>query len=102
MINVVNDFHPRPFGRYKKTAEGRSGEEFRDDYLVKHLKQNQDVIVDLTGYNRYGPSFIDEAFGGLVRKYKFPVEFLRQHLVIKHDLLESVVALAWDRIEAAA
>lgn len=102
VIKVVKQFHPRPFGRHAAGAEGRSGEEFRDEWLVKPLKEGQSITVDLSGYNRYGASFIDEAFGGLVREYGFKVAFLKEHLVIRHELLDSVVALAWDRIEAAA
>ena len=102
-INVVEKFHHRPFGRYEKGSEGRSGEEFREKWLRQSLLDGEYVIVDLTGYNRYGASFIDEAFGGLVRNYKqLTPKYLRSHLEIKHDLLKSVVDLAWDRIDAAA
>ncbi len=101
VINVVKQFSPRPFGRYKADAQGRSGEEFREEWLNKPLRDGKDVVVDLSGYNRYGASFIDEAFGGLVRKSQFDVAFLKKHLTIKHELLDSVVKLAWDRIKAA-
>tara|TARA_B100001105_G_C22394994_1_gene446291 strand:- start:1418 stop:1744 length:327 start_codon:yes stop_codon:yes gene_type:complete len=100
-IKVVDDFNPMPWGRYPKDGPW-CGENFRDKYLAPPLMRGEKVIVDLTGYNRYGPSFIDEAFGGLPRKYPLTLETLRELLVVRHDNSDYFSDLAWSRIERSA
>ena len=73
IIKIATDFSDAPGGRY--AAEGIcSGEEFRISILEpKYLeaKEKKDKIqVDLDGGFGYLPSFLDEAFGELARKYK--------------------------------
>lgn len=99
-ITVVKDFSPRPFGRYPKHSDF-CGQNFRAQLLAPAMKEFDRVIVDLNGYNRYGRSFIDEAFGGLVRDEGWTQKELRKHLEIVHDSLPSVVQLAWTRIDSA-
>lgn len=103
-ILVTTEFHPRPKGRYAKDAPGcekSSGEVFRQKTLVKALRENDAVLVDLTGYNRYGRSFLDEAFGGLISRENFKKAELDQKLTIKHDDVENFVNIANERIQAA-
>ncbi len=102
MISVVKDFNPRPFGRYPEDGPA-NGQVFREKYLIPALDRNKDgsVLVDLTGYNRYGPSFLDEAFGGLIRE-GYKLEDLKMRLKIKHDFLEIAVKQAWTRIRESA
>lgn len=69
-INVAQDFSRYPSGRFR-TDSRYSGEEFRDDYILPALEQGGKVIVDLDGTLGYGSSFLDEAFGGLVRLGRF-------------------------------
>lgn len=64
--------------QYTKTPGGRkgeySGEDFREKVLYKIYidakKQNKRLIINLDGGYGYGSSFLEEAFGGLVRKLK--------------------------------
>ena len=103
-IVVVDDFHPKPYGRYVKDAPGcefTSGEAFREKILSVALRKFDKVIVDLTGRNRYGRSFLDEAFGGLIRKNNFTKSELDEKLVYQHDDLESVILIIDDRINKA-
>ncbi|NVJ61847.1 MAG: STAS-like domain-containing protein [Gammaproteobacteria bacterium] len=103
-IMVTKEFHARPKGRYKTDAPGcefTAGEVFRENVLAKALKENDKVIVDLTGYNRYGRSFLDEAFGGLISRDNFTKDELDQKLEIKHDTVENFVTTAYERIQAA-
>lgn len=100
VIKVVTEFHPRPKWRYRTEGDG-SGQAFREDMLVAALKQYESVVVDLTGYNRYGPSFISEAFGGLLRVAKFQLTDLKRKLVIKHDDLPSIVQVCWAEMDKA-
>ncbi|EPM4283597.1 TPA: STAS-like domain-containing protein [Vibrio parahaemolyticus] len=99
-ISVVEDYYPRPKWRYRDEGEG-SGEVFREDYLAPALRKFDSVEVDLTGYNRYGPSFISEAFGGLVRDEGFDYSTLKEKLKIRHDKLDSIESWCWDEIKKA-
>tara|TARA_R110002020_G_scaffold10801_22_gene41093 strand:- start:17021 stop:17338 length:318 start_codon:yes stop_codon:yes gene_type:complete len=65
-INVARDFSKFPAGRYKAKGKG-SGQEFRDKFLVPALDAKERVIIELDGAAGYPPSFLEEAFGGLVR-----------------------------------
>ncbi|MBY6109061.1 STAS-like domain-containing protein [Halomonas sp. DP1Y21-3] len=100
-IVVVKDFHRSPFGRYKKQFGERSGQAFRENVLAPALRSYDRVDVILDGYNKYGRSFIDESFGGLIREEGFSYEFLKQHLTYSHDLVESFGMLIEERIKKA-
>lgn len=69
-ISVVKDFSDKPFGRYRTDGKW-SGERFREEVLLPAFRSNIDnqlVQVDLRDVPRgYGSSFLEEAFGGLVR-----------------------------------
>ena len=56
--------------RYIKLGP-ESGEEFRDDYLIPWMEENKnedDLKIDFAGTIVYTPSFLEEAFGGAIRK----------------------------------
>lgn len=67
VINVERDFSRYPAGRY--VGDGPySGQAFRDKFLVPALSEKTDkVLIELDGARGYGSSFLEEAFGGLVR-----------------------------------
>jgi hypothetical protein len=66
-INIASQFSRYPAGRYK--ADGPySGEAFRDDFLIPQLRQpDTRVVIQLDGARGLASSFLEEAFGGLVR-----------------------------------
>ena len=67
-IDVGRDFSPTPGGRYR--ADGLfSGEAFREEHLEPVIEQGLDIIVDLDSALGFTSSFLEETFGGLVRKY---------------------------------
>ena len=71
-INIAKDYTTTPGARYKMDGPF-SGEEFREIYLEKHFKNPTDcykVKIILDGTEGYATSFLEEAFGGLVRKIK--------------------------------
>lgn len=87
IINIATDFYPRPAGRFSADGE-YTGETFRDKVLTPKLKElqrtsNGHLIIDFTGVTMAGSSFLEEAFGGLVRKGIFPKDFLQKVLVIR-------------------
>jgi len=103
-IIVVKDFHKEPYGRYRSDAEGcerSSGQTFREEVLAPALRENESVLVDLTGYNRYGRSFLDEAFGGLIREEGFTGAELSSKLKYIHRDVKSIIPVIDERIDAA-
>ena len=80
MISIVNDFSKFPAGRYKSDGPN-SGERFREEILIPELKKNDKVTVQLDGALGFGSSFLEEAFGGLVRK-GFTYNILKDKLSI--------------------
>lgn len=73
IIEIAKDFTDTPGARYR-TQGSYSGQEFRDDFLypefIKSLKENKTLTVNLDGGYGYGSSFLEETFGGLVRRLK--------------------------------
>jgi hypothetical protein len=66
-ILIAEQFSKSPYGRY--TADGNySGENFLNNLLSPALDKYRTVTVNLDGTFGYGASFLDEAFGGLVRR----------------------------------
>lgn len=103
-IKVIKDFNESPYGRYKTDGPGcelTSGETFRQDYLAPALRAFDKVHVDLTGYNRYGRSFLDEAFGGLIREEGFSGDDLESKLTYEHALVGRIEDVIKERILAA-
>ena len=80
-INIAKDFSPVPIGRYRGDGD-KSGETFRDDILYPKILaalDKQDILeVDFTDMSGLSSSFLEEAFGGLVRKHHLnPDEVLK-------------------------
>lgn len=67
-IDVGKDYSMTPGGRYRSEGDW-SGEEFRQNVLEPKLDTGLDLIVDLDGPFGFTSSFLEEVFGGLVRKY---------------------------------
>lgn len=99
---IVEKFNPTPYGRTIDIDGDTSGEAFRRRVLVPALKEHGKVHVILDGYNRYGRSFLDEAFGGLIREEGFTAKDLEERLTYTHSLVKSIEEIIADRISAAA
>jgi hypothetical protein len=66
-INVCQDFTRFPAGRF--ISDGSySGQRFRDEFLIPALKSSDSVEIYLDGTLSPGSSFLEEAFGGLLRQ----------------------------------
>lgn len=65
-INVASQFSKYPAGRDREDGP-YNGEKFRKKFLYEPLSQGQHVTVNMDGTRGYGSSFLDEAFGGLIR-----------------------------------
>jgi len=66
-ISIAKDFSDVPWGRFPSDGDF-CGQNFRELFLVPALKNHDSVTVDLDGVEGLGSSFLDEAFGGLIRK----------------------------------
>ena len=105
VIRIAADFSKYPAGRYRQDGPS-SGEAFREDHLKPALVDPDvtKVIVWLDGVAGFGSSFLDEAFGGLVRACGFTKDFLDEHLAVEtteQDLKDDVHLTLW-YIERAA
>ncbi len=71
ILKVSEEFTEAPGGRYKTDGDF-SAELFRDTILLpavkKAIDEKKKLLIDLDGGYGYAFSFIEEAFGGLVRK----------------------------------
>jgi hypothetical protein len=68
IINIANDYTDSPGGRFRTDGD-YSGEDFRETILVPSFESGEDLLIDLDGTYGCATSFLEEAFGGLARKY---------------------------------
>src|SRR5690242_10408236 len=94
-ISIARDFSPAPAGRYREDGPF-PGEKFREELLIPALRESDEVVVDFDQTAGFGSSFLEEAFGGLVRKGYSP-EQLRRKLVIKSSR-SSYAVRTWNYI----
>lgn len=101
-IVISSDFSPYPMGRYRKLSK-TSGEAFREDHLIPALRRGGSVHVEFAGAYGYPASFVEEAFGGLVRS-GFKLTDLQQRLILEEGTPEFAVyiAQAWQYIRDAS
>ena len=89
-IKIARDYSFSPGPRY--IDEGKnSGEEFRKEVLYPKFKDaidtNNKIIVDLDGTDGYGTSFLEEAFGGLIRINRLSYEKILELLTMKRKII---------------
>ena len=65
-INVAKQFSKNPAGRYVSDGKN-SGEVFLKNLLIPAIKTHDNVEIYFDGVRGYGSSFLEEAFGGLIR-----------------------------------
>jgi hypothetical protein len=81
-ISIAKQFSETPAGRTREDGPD-SGQRFREELLVPMLTDNEVVEVDLDGTLGYGSSFLEEAFGGLIRSAGMTERGLKKKLKIK-------------------
>jgi hypothetical protein len=87
-LKIVEDFSRTPGVRYK--CEGMfSGEEFRTDVLLprceKAISEKSKLKIFLDGTAGLGTSFLEEAFGGLIRENNLDYNCLKDILIFVSD-----------------
>lgn len=97
-IQIAKEFSRYPAGRNTKDGPF-SGELFRKKFLEPNLKIHDEIVIEMDGARGYGSSFLEEAFGGLVRA-GYSIEDLKKRLIIKATN-ESLAAEIFDYIDRA-
>lgn len=72
-INIASDFSRFPAGRFIDDGP-YSGQLFREKHLIPAYSLPEDITIILDGARGYGSSFLEEAFGGLIRTGIIPKE----------------------------
>ena len=101
-IRIASDFSRFPAGRFY--ADGPfSGEKFREEVLKAAFAEGGDegTVIELDGTEGYGSSFLEEAFGGMVRKRYASADDLHKRLrIVTRD--PSYERQIWSYIDRAA
>lgn len=84
-LSILRDFSRVPGPRY--ISEGAfSGELFRKEILLpkvlEAIKSNDKLEINLDGVSGYGTSFLEEAFGGLIRTNHIDYCFLENDMIL--------------------
>lgn len=91
VINIRIDFSRWPGGRTQKDGSF-SGEAFREKHLIRPLEKGRTVRVIFDDDYGYGSSFLEEAFGGLVRSHGLDSNFVLDRLIIEAN--DKTIAVA--------
>ena len=89
LVKLAEDYSDTPGARY--ISDGTfSGEDFRDNFLDSKLTQSleseEKLYIDLDGGYGYSSDFLEEAFGGLIRKgYKLADIMRCVEIISKED-----------------
>lgn len=108
-VRVASRFSRHLGGRYKKDGPW-SGEAFRDavllDSVEKALKTGEPVLINFDGVAGTPTSFLEEAFGGLLRaRPHWKLDEIKAVVTIDAPgtpFLQSFMALAYQFMERAA
>jgi hypothetical protein len=90
-LSIADQFSRVPGARLRRDG-ANSAEEFRSRLLIPALRSaiDEDSVLEvvLDGTAGYGSSFLEEAFGGLVRSGAFDPRQIRKHLrIVANDVL---------------
>jgi len=81
VINIGKDYSRFPAGRYLEDGHS-NGQRFREQFLVPALRESSKIRILFDDALGYGSSFLEEAFGGLVRSKLFNKKDLEERLEI--------------------
>ncbi len=104
MISIIisSDFSDTPGGRYINESTF-SGEEFREKILLpkyeEAIEKHEKLLIDFDGCFGFGTSFLEEAFGGLVREHS--IMGMLNHIEIKSTEDETIPNYVNKYIKAA-
>lgn len=105
-IKISTDFSSTPGARHKEEGP-YPGDEFRDTILIPRYKdaveKNEKLVIDFDGCYGYATSFLEESFGGMVRKMRKKgvldsMEFVSTEDASLINLIKEYVREAEDRL----
>lgn len=104
-INICKDYTDTPGGRYIIQGDF-SGEDFRNKLLkpkyIEAVEKGEKLKIDLDGGYGYGSSFLEEAFGGLIREleenYKQALEIIELKSDDEPSLIDDITKYINDAI----
>ena len=104
-IDIARDFSETPAGR--TIGDGSySGERFREELLIPKLvkaTKTKPLVVSIDGLEGYASSFLEEAFGGVIRNTTYTCANLREILQIKSAPENGIYRdIIWRHIEREA
>ncbi len=101
-IKIASEYSDTPLGRFPSDGD-YNGTRFREEFLRPALQVEDRVVVDIDEVEGYGSSFLEEAFGGLVRGGDFSADGLRKKLEIAYKDPDFKIYgdLIWRYIEEA-
>jgi pantothenate kinase-related protein Tda10 len=99
--SIAKSFSKYPAGRYESDGDF-SGERLRK-IIDSKLRESEPLIVDIIGTEGFGSSFLEEAFGGLIRSGEWTLEDLKSKLQIKSDESTKIYEkLIWNYLKEEA
>ncbi|MBA5249163.1 MAG: DUF4325 domain-containing protein [Gammaproteobacteria bacterium] len=97
IISIARDFSDVPAGRYYADGDW-TGQKFREEFLVPELKKadkKNPVVVNINEAEGYGSSFLEEAFGGLIREEGYTKDGIKEILKIEandtYDIYKQII-----------
>jgi hypothetical protein len=102
-LSIAHDFSREPLGRVYADSDS-SGQLFREKLLAPALQKHDVVVVSLDGTEGYGSSFLEEAFGGLVRHHGFKAEDVQRLKFISNEddsLISEIAGYISDALRVA-
>ena len=96
VIDIGKSFSRFPAGRDKEDGPF-SGERFCIEFLLPEINKNREIDVLLDGTAGYGSSFLEEAFGGLVRRGVSGEHIHRSIKLLSED--QSLIKEIWGYID---
>lgn len=85
IINIGVDYSRYPAGRFPKDGK-YNGETFRKKFLLSLLNRNDEKIsIFFDDAVDYGSSFLEEAFGGLVRVEGMDREYIKRRISLHSE-----------------
>lgn len=100
VIHIAEDYSTEPFGRYHSDGDS-NGTKFREELLKPSLEANSNITIIFDGAEGYGSSFLEEAFGGLVRLNGFNRADLHERLTLISNDDPSLIDEVWEYIDSA-
>ena len=100
VFSIARDFSPNPGPRFIRQG-AHSGEALRRQLVKKLRSIGGKLRIDLDGTKGMGSSFLDEAFGGLVRSDGMDSAQLLQRLDLRSNAEPSYIAEIRDSIRRA-